>query len=212
MDNFTEISRKYNNNSFIRSVVSLIPHIGGGLDILLTDKWNKYYQRRVENMLQQLSSDIKTVEDKIDEEYLTTEEFLDLITKVLNEARQTRLDEKRKLYSKVIRDSISNRKKTSDTESIIEIISNLYENDFFFLNRINEFTQVAIDQKEQFTADGISTYNPTDYTDINEIIRVLYRFSYLGLLDYEANKLTTRDRVKFSKTPLFIQISEYLKE
>jgi hypothetical protein len=212
MSTLIEISKKYNDSSFIRSVVSMIPYIGGGLDILLTDKWSKFYQRRVENMLSQLSMDIKAVEDKVDEKYLNSEEFLDVVVRILKDATQTRLDDKRKLYSKVMRDSISNMSKTAETEALIEIISNLNEHDLIFINRIDTFTKVDSNQHEKFTADGISAYNPSDFSNINEIVRVLYRFSYLGLLDYETTKLTLRKSIQFSKTPLFNRIIDYLKE
>lgn len=211
MDNYTELSKKYSDNSLIRSVVNIIPYIGGSLDLLLTDKWNKFYQRRIENMLEQISNDIAQIEGRIDDEYLNTEEFFDIIFKILKEATQTRLDDKRKLYSKVLRDSISKRKSNITLESIIDIITNLNETDLFFINRIDNFMKVN-KIKEYINADGISTYHPSDYEDINEIIRILYRFSYLGLLDYETTSLTKRRFIKFTKTPLFNLISEYLKE
>jgi len=211
MDNYTELSKKYSDNSLIRTVVNIIPYVGGSLDLLLTDKWNKFYQRRIENMLEQISNDMGQIEGKIDEEYLNTEEFFDIILKILKEASQTRLDEKRKLYSKVLRDSISKRKTKISLESIIDIISTLNETDLFFINRIEDFLKVN-KIKDYITTDGISTYNPTDYEDINEIKRVLYRFSYLGLLDYERTTLTKKEFVKFTKTPLFDLIIEYLQE
>ncbi len=211
MDNYTALSKKYSDNSLIRTVVNIIPYVGGSLDLLLTDKWNKFYQRRIDNMLQQISNDIKQIEDKIDEEYIETEEFFDIILKILKEASQTRLDEKRKLYSKILRDSISGSNNKIYLESIIDIISTLNEIDLFFINRIEEFLKVST-IKDYFTADGISTYNPTDYKNIDDITRVLYRFSYLGLLDFERTTVTKKEFVKFTKTPLFVLIIKYLQE
>ena len=51
MDNYTELSIKYSDNLFIRSVVKIIPYVGGSLDLLLTDKWNKFYLIISEKML-----------------------------------------------------------------------------------------------------------------------------------------------------------------
>lgn len=211
MNKYTELSKKYNDNTLIRSVVNIIPYVGGSLDMLLTDKWNKFYQRRIENLLDQLSQDLLQCEDKIDVEFLNSEEFFDIFLRILKETSQTRLDEKRKLYSKVLRDSITKEKTTITLESITDIITTLNETDLFFLKRIEDFLKVST-IKEYITANGLSTYNPSDYEDINEIVRILYRFSYLGLLDYETTVLTKREYIKFTKTPLFELITRHLKE
>lgn len=143
MNNLTELSKKYSSNPILRSIISIIPYAGGSLDILLSEKWNSYYQRRVEQMFSQLSEDLKNLESKVDEEYLSSEEFFDIIYKILNEALKTRLDDKRKIYSKIIRDSISVQKETMETESILEIVSNLYEMDLIFIYKIEKFKNTS---------------------------------------------------------------------
>lgn len=211
MDKMMELSKKYGEKPYLRSVINLIPYVGGSLDILLTDKWNAFYQRRIENMLDQLSTDLSTIEDsKVNHEYLESEEFFDLIQKILKESIQTRLDNKRKLYSKVIRDSISNQKSTAETESLFEIISSLYEKDLFLLFQIQAY--ITKTSNFNFSGQDIQGYLSNDQFDLNETVRSLYRFSYLGLLDYKTTKLTLRSQIQFSKTPLFDRIHKYLTE
>lgn len=211
MNNYLGLSKKYNDNSYLRSAVNAIPYIGGSLDILLTSEWNKFHQRRIDDLLSQLSSDLRSVENAIDNDYLRTEEFFDIFYEVVKEASKTRLDNKRKLYSKILRDSITRENETRRTETLLGIISGLNETDLFFLIRIEEFLAVS-KIKDYITADGISTYNRKDYEDINEITRVLNKFSFLGLLEYDNKVLVEREIIKYKKTHLYNSIVNYLNE
>jgi hypothetical protein len=210
MNNLTELSKKYSTNPILRSVISIIPYVGGSLDILLTEKWNSFYQKRIEQMLGQLSIDLKDLEGKVDEEYLGSEEFFDVIYKVLNEAFKTRLEEKRKIYSKIIRDSITSNKETMETESILEIVSSLYEKDLIFIYKIAEIKKSI--ETFEFTGEEMLVFLSNEKFDKNEIVRILFRFSSLGLLDYKMNILTLREKVKFSTTLFFDNILKYLEE
>jgi hypothetical protein len=211
MDKLTELSKKYGENPYLRGVINIIPSVGGSLDIFLTEKWNKFYQKRIENMLDQLSNDMKKIGDKVDVEYLGSEEFFDIIYKILQEAIQTRLDDKRKLYSKIMRDAISNEIPISETESMIEIISNLYEKDLFLIYKIEEYLNTS-SLKVDLSGEELHIFLSNQSYDLNEVVRYLYRFSYLGLMDYKTNVLTLRQKIRFSKNPLFNKIHEYLKE
>lgn len=210
MNSYTILSQKYSSNPILRSVINIIPYVGGSLDIILTEKWNSFYQRRTEQMLEELSSDLKNLENKVDEEYLNSEEFFDIIYKVLNEALKTRLDEKRKIYSKIIRDSLSAKKETMETESVLEIVSSLYEMDIMFIHIIDQFLKSS--NKPEFSGEELLHYLSYEKFNKFEIVRIIYRFSYLGLLDYKTNVLTLREKVNFSITPFFESILRYLKE
>ena len=210
MDRLTDLSKKYSGNSLIRGVISIIPYVGGGVDILLSDKWNKFYQRRVDNMLEQLSNDLKNLENRIDEEYLNSEEFFDTMYKVLAESTKTRLDEKRKIYSKIVRDSVLHGKRMIDTESILGIITELDEKDLMFIHYIFDYKQNH--SLVEFSGEMLQQNKALNIEEMHEIVRLLFRFSYLGLLNYKMNVLTLREKVVFSTTPLYDKIINYLKE
>lgn len=163
-------------------------------------------------MLDQLASDLSEVQGKIDTSQLQSEEFFDIVLKIVQESVQTRLDDKRKLYSKIIRDSITYDKSTSETESLIEIASNLYEKDLIMIYKVSEFLSNATGK--DFTGEAFFDFlqNEGIQVDVSEVVRVLYRFSYLGLLDYNTTKLTLRQRIPFNKTPLFDRVHGYLME
>ncbi len=210
MDRLTQLSKKYNDNSLIRGVVSIIPYVGSGVDILLSDKWNKFYQRRVDNMLEQLSNDLKNLEDKVDEKYLNSEEFLDTMYVVLTESTKTRLDEKRKIFSKIIRDSIVSGNKMINTESLLDIVTELNEKDLMFIYLISECKLKL--QLAEFSGEMLQQEKGLNNDEMYEIVRLLFRFSYLGLLNYKMNVLTLREKIVFSTTPLYDKILNYLKE
>lgn len=206
------LSKKYTDNIILRSVISIIPYVGGGLDILLTEKWSSFHQRRVNHILELLSEDLKNLEDKVSEEYLSSEEFYDVFYQILSESIKTRLDEKRKIYSKIIRDSISLQRKAKETESILEIVSNLYEVDLIFINKIEAYKSQSENENASFSGKDMFDFLSDETFSISEIVRILYRFSYLGLLDYKVNVLTLREKVKFSTTPFYESILNYLNE
>lgn len=210
MDKLTQLSSKYANNPFVRMIVNVIPYVGGSLDVLLSEKWNSYNQQRLDSLLNYLSIDLEDVKNDINQEYLESEELYDIVIKVINESIKTRLDDKRKLFSKVIRDSLSKNKKIYITESVLSIISELNELDFVFIKEVQGF----ITKKNQiwFSAEDIYASFDNNAFDINEAVRVLFRFSYLGLLDYKTTSLTLREKIEFSSTPFFECIFNYLSE
>lgn len=210
MSKIIDYSEKYTKNTILRSVISIIPYVGGSLDFLLSEKWNSFRQRRVDHILKLLSEELKNLEDKINKEYLESEDFYDIIYQVLNESIKTRLDDKRRIYSKVIRDSISEQRETMETESVLEIVSNLHEIDFIFIDKIDKYKKST--RNNEFSGEEMFDFSPNETFSRFEIVRILYRFSYLGLLDYKVNVLTLREKVKFSITPLYECILNYLKE
>lgn len=210
MKEIEELSKKYSENAFLRGFISVIPYVGGGLDILLGDRWNKIYRRRVDNMLEQFSVDLKNLESKINEQFLNSEDFFDISCKILNESIKTRLDDKRKLYSKIIRDAISNSYETIETEEVIDIVTSLNEKDLIFIYKIEEFTIES--RTETFSGERLTNFIEDKNFNINEVVRMLYRLSYLGILNYDTRKLTLRKYIEFSKNPLYELIINYLKE
>jgi hypothetical protein len=208
--NKDEICEKYSKIPLLRAFVNAIPYIGGSLDVVLSEQWNAIYERRVEHLLHQLSEDLKNLEDKVDKEYITSEGFFDLVYKILQESVKTRLDEKRKLFSKIIRDSITTQRDTQETEEVIDIIISMNQKDLYFLIQIEAFTKTA--PAHDFIAEKISPFINDKNFDVDEVVRMLYRFSFHGILSYETTSLDLRKYIIFTKNPIFNQLIAYLNE
>ncbi len=208
--NKDEICEKYSKNLLLRGFINAIPYIGGSLDVVLSEQWNAIYERRVEDLLYQLSEDLKNLEDKVDKEYIVSEGFFDLACKILQESVKTRLDEKRKLFSKILRDSITVQRDIQETEDVIDIIISMNQKDLYFLRQIEIFTQTAPPQ--DFIAEKISAFINDKKFDVDEVVRMLYRFSFHGILSYETTSLDLRKYIIFTKNPIFGQLISYLNE
>jgi hypothetical protein len=205
-----EICEMYSKTPLLRAFINAIPYIGGSLDIVLSEQWNAIYERRVEDLLYQLSEDLKNLEDKVDKEYITSEDFFDLAYKILQESVKTRLKEKRILFSKIIRDSITTQRDTQETEEVIDIIISMNQKDLCFLRQIEKFTETG--SFHDFTGEKFSNFINDNNFSIDEVVRMLYRFAFLGILNYETTTLTLRKNIIFSKNPIFSQLISYLNE
>lgn len=207
MDKLTLLSKKYGDNLLIRTCICAIPNIGGSLDVILTDKWNVYNQNRIEDFLDKLSKELKLLDEKsINKEFIYSEEFYDIVYQILKDVTSSRVSEKRTIYSKILKEALSENTKTCDLESLIEQVGNIKEKDMLFL----KYLQKYFASKNELTGEDLSTYISENNFDVEEVTRLLFRFAYLGILDYSMNVLTMRRKIRFSKTNLFSKLCEYI--
>jgi len=118
---------RYSENALLRVTISKIPFIGSPLDIFLTTKAQKIVNDRIMNLINELTEEMNTLEDKkIDRYYINSEEFIELFTKTIETAAKTRGKEKIKLYAKLLKGAIKfqDRKKYSP-EEYLQVLSEL---------------------------------------------------------------------------------------
>lgn len=149
---------KYSDNPILRTLVSLIPNIGGALDILLTEKGAKWRAERLFKLLSELDCRIGNLEKedglnlKIKEE-LESEEFYDLLIQALNSVIRTRNTQKISCYANILFNHIINTEsKQFSSELIIATIDNLtlYEIEYLseLFNSGNKITTYIVLGKE----------------------------------------------------------------
>jgi hypothetical protein len=95
---------KYSKSPYLRAFVSLIPNIGGALDILLSEKATKFREERLGNFLSHLDSRVKTLELKSNEieERFSNEEFYDLFIHAVESSLKTRYETKQASYANIL--------------------------------------------------------------------------------------------------------------
>lgn len=108
----SEVARKasetYANNTALRAVITAIPYIGGSLDVIFVSKASKIYQERIKALLENLKTEMSLIgEEMIDKEYLRSEEFFDVVVKVIEASSRTRDREKIRLYAKLLCGSVA---------------------------------------------------------------------------------------------------------
>lgn len=207
--NYQDIVQKYEDNTVLRVIISLIPYVGGSLDIALINRWSQIKQRRIEDLLAAIGTDLKGIqESSIKKDYLESEEFYDLVYQIVNNALSNRCPETRKAYAKVVRSSVLNEETTANLEDIIRQIEVVREKDIFFLRVVKSILNSGQDLTGEFLS--IAVVRESCSYDPLECERVLYRFENLGLLDHQRNLLIKPGTMKFNKLPLFDKLVYYL--
>jgi hypothetical protein len=100
-------AEKYSQNAYLRAIVSAIPGIGSSMDVLFSDIWMKKQAERIEGWIGFLHKEMESVkEEKLNNDYLQSDEFLDLTVSAMTAATRTRNEEKQKLYAKILKGAV----------------------------------------------------------------------------------------------------------
>ena len=211
MDILTSLSKRYDKTPLARIIISALPYIGGSLDIALTAKWNNFYQKRIDDFLNRLSIEFKEIqEEKLDMNFINSEGFFDIVYNIVKDVLTNRLIEKKIIYARILKDSLEQGQNIYDLESLIKQVEDLKEKDMVFLKHIQEYYK-----KNDGDISGEKMFKhikDDNNFDLEEVTRLLFRFAYLGLLDYAMNTLTLRSKIKFTRTRLFSKLNIYMSE
>jgi len=135
---------KYNDNPQLRALISLVPNIGGALDILLSEKGSKWREERLHKLLKELDAKIDLVKsdkyfaDKM-KERLVSEEFYDLLVQSMNSAIKTRQSQKIELYANILLNHIINANNENySSELVIAILDSLTIDEITYLSELHK--------------------------------------------------------------------------
>lgn len=116
----------YDGSSALRLSILGIPIVGTVIDTILTTKASSISYNRLLGFFNELDTEIKSINKKlINLDYLESESFYDLLLKTFEATLKTRHEEKRKLFAKVIKNSISSETVEVDPEFFISIVDEL---------------------------------------------------------------------------------------
>ena len=82
----------------VSTVASLVPVLGGAVSNLINGYANHRQQQRVAEVLIGLSQRIRDTQSRVDEEYVRSEDFEDLLGEALQRAARERSEDKRRIY------------------------------------------------------------------------------------------------------------------
>ena len=125
-----EFSEAYENNLAFRSLVVAIPGIGSSLDLVFTSggqRSNERIRSLINAMKEDMQERIEAIADStVDEEYLKSEEFFDLVMKAFDATIRTRDDAKRRLYARILTEStIRSAREGRSPEEYLDLIADL---------------------------------------------------------------------------------------
>lgn len=202
-----DIIKSYEDNIIARVIVNAIPYIGGSVDVLLTQKWSRIQQKRINDLLDKIASELAEIKDTfITKAMLESEEFHDLVYSIANHAIASRCNEIRTACARIIKSAVTQEKSIFNLEDLLRQITDLQEKDIIYLRCIKE----QYDSNEIVTGVSVSNrMSQFHYSPIDAEIQ-LYRFENLGLLDHPRNMLNGRGKMAFLKMPLFDELTSYL--
>lgn len=120
-------SLKYLENLELRSLVQIIPYVGGSLDTILSAEGNRIQKERFEKFLNELKEGMnKLNEQKIDKNFIKSEEFFSLFQITIEKVIRNYEKEKIQYFRNIFVNSVKIGK--SDTyykEGFMNILANL---------------------------------------------------------------------------------------
>lgn len=202
----SNITKHYEDNAIARVIVNAIPYIGGSVDVLLTQRWSRIRQQRIDDLLEKISVELSEIkETAVTKETLESEEFYDLVFQIASNAISSRCGETRVGYARVIKTALNKEETFTNLEDIVRQIAGLTEKDLLYLKTI----KALFDESDSVSGITVTHMSSIHNTDIEAELQ-LYRFENLGLLDHPRNTLVGRGKMPFSKMPLFDIVVSYL--
>lgn len=138
---------KYEDSNVLRSLVNLIPTIGGTLDILLSIKGSKWREERLKEFLTDLDKRVSEVENnEIIENISKSEEFYDLIVQSMNSVIKTRHKTKIQCYSNILINSLIKPKTKISSEFFISVLDTITIDEIEYLTELrNSSDEIVVD-------------------------------------------------------------------
>lgn len=102
-EKIVKASEVYVQHAWLRAAVNLIPYIGSSLDVVLASR-GIVHQKRILELLKNLEEEMSLIkEERIDIAYLESEEFSDILLRVMEASLKARDRDKIRLYAKFLR-------------------------------------------------------------------------------------------------------------
>lgn len=137
MERVNEKISQYGDALLLRAAVSNLPWIGSTLDMILSSKAQKFTEERIMKLLSDLELELAKVdEEKIDKDYLDSEEFYDLMMNAFRATVKTRSEAKIRTYALILKSSLTYKAKTVPPENYLFAIEQLGDLDLFIANAI----------------------------------------------------------------------------
>jgi hypothetical protein len=194
-DKIIQASKVYGDQTVIRALINAIPYIGSSIDILLSSSGQSFISKRIEKFIEELNRQVLQLsDDKINKDFLNTEEGFDLIVKAFSSASRTRQHEKLKLYSKIVKGALTEGKEfeEDDPEIYLRIIEELTVKELRVAKHLYELKEVKkrnpdTDSNNENEDEGMSSdafWLSKNYPefDKDELVSIFVRLEKTGLI------------------------------
>ena len=105
-ERIAKASEVYVQNTWLRAAINLIPYIGGSLDVVLASR-GSLHQKRILELLENLKEEMSHIKgERIDSAYLESQEFSDIVLRLMEASLRTKDREKMRLYARFLRGAV----------------------------------------------------------------------------------------------------------
>ncbi|CCU70455.1 hypothetical protein [Thalassolituus oleivorans] len=119
---WTKSSLLYGDSTITRALIAALPYIGGSLDLILSQKGEKFVQQRMEILISEINLRLNRVEKcTINPE--DEEGVYDLFQSVCEKVIRTKSEDKIKHFARLFSDCVSGEKEWDETEAAARLIS-----------------------------------------------------------------------------------------
>jgi hypothetical protein len=209
--------------NIIKAALSTAP-FGGGIASLMTDYIPSMKEKRLEEFVREIAADLKSLQERIDEETIQTDEFAFVLERCFRGAAEHYQSEKLQAFRGILMNSAVGSGVTSDEGeyylNVVERLSALHLRILGFLSDPKSYLLAQQIPKEQIRG-GFSNFMPVaipgvDLEAIKSAFGDLYQFGFLNTdksmfntmtasqgLDLLGDRLTEAGHrfVAFCKTP-----------
>jgi len=208
-DQITDIAKRgaewYTEKSTLRALITAIPTIGGPMDVWISNEAQKITQRRITDLINELKYEMdKISEDKVNYDFLKSEDFFDLIVVAFESASRTKEIEKINLYAKIIKNSVVIEEANFSQLEYIKIISELSLQEILVL-------------KQLYETKGMNTFDDSIFSEFenmtgDEFIFLLKRIERVGLIyEYREPGGIASSSINYKFSNVLKKIIEYLE-
>ncbi len=134
------LMEKYGDSPWLKSTVASLPVVGAFLDSHFNSMANEIYQRRIEQLFNEIQTEMNFIKSNaINEEYLASEEFFDLSQNAFNRVIKISDIERTSAIARIIADSIIGNQQTSiPTFDLINVIGEMSPSEALMFGEIGK--------------------------------------------------------------------------
>jgi len=129
-----KITKRFIGETSGKELISIIPLVGGPISSVLSDFLAERKQQRLNEFFTRLKEDLDKVQERVDKEFISKEDFLDIFELTAKKIMEERKDVKRNTYRQILVNGITKANSGfDDVEQCIRVLENLTENNIILL-------------------------------------------------------------------------------
>jgi hypothetical protein len=134
-----KVTKEFITETTTKALISFIPLVGGAVGSVLADVLAERKQQRLNDFLTQMKENLEFQKDKINNELVNKDDFLDIFELTAKKVMEERNDVKRLAYKNIIVNGLTNNNANfDDIEQCVRLVENTTENNIYLLKVLSE--------------------------------------------------------------------------